>query len=157
MRPRRLTSEMGAELGQLLRAQRDRRGLNQRDVALAARVSPKYLGEVERGEANVTVDRLGRIAAVLGWHPRTLFATDAPPIAEPLRHMLLRYAEELESRARELKLWLLALQPTARLEAAPLAAPVVVATLAQTPYAPDAERLDASAMGQAGQRNGGAS
>lgn len=72
-------------LGEIVALQRRRRGFTQAELADAAGLSLKYLGEVERGEANVTIDVLERVANALGWDPNSLFAIEPPPIDERLR------------------------------------------------------------------------
>jgi transcriptional regulator with XRE-family HTH domain len=76
-------------LGEAMAHQRQRKGLTQLELANAAEISTKYLGEVERGEANVSIDVIERIASVLGWDPYRLFATDPPPIDEEIRARLM--------------------------------------------------------------------
>jgi len=55
-----------AELGRVIRAHRKRAGLTQEQLAERAGLHRNYVGLVERGERNVTVDVLARIAAGLG-------------------------------------------------------------------------------------------
>ena len=52
-------------LGETVRVHRKRSGFSQEKLAEKADLSPKYLGEVERGCVNVSVDSLARIAKVL--------------------------------------------------------------------------------------------
>lgn len=52
-------------VGQKIRACRKRAGLTQEELAEKASLSYKYLGEVERGYVNVSLDSLMRIAAAL--------------------------------------------------------------------------------------------
>ena len=49
-----------------LRAVRVARGLSLREVARQARIDPAHLSRVERGERQLSVDALGRLAEVLG-------------------------------------------------------------------------------------------
>ena len=53
-------------LGQIIVRTRTARNISQEKVALEANVDRTRLGEVERGEANPTIDTLSRIAHVLG-------------------------------------------------------------------------------------------
>jgi hypothetical protein len=48
-----------------LRAARVARGLGLREVARLAEIDPAHLSRVERGEARLSVDALGRLARVL--------------------------------------------------------------------------------------------
>lgn len=54
------------------RLRRDR-GMSQEALAHDADLAMRHLGRIERGEGNPTVAILGRIAAVLGVHPRDLY------------------------------------------------------------------------------------
>jgi transcriptional regulator with XRE-family HTH domain len=49
-----------------LRAVREARGLGLRDVANEAGIDPAHLSRVERGQANLSVEALLRLARVLG-------------------------------------------------------------------------------------------
>jgi transcriptional regulator with XRE-family HTH domain len=52
-------------VGQKIRAYRKQAGLSQEKLAERASLSYKYLGEVERGYVNVSLDSLMRIARTL--------------------------------------------------------------------------------------------
>ncbi|WP_175852468.1 helix-turn-helix domain-containing protein [Burkholderia cepacia] len=53
-------------LGQAIRRMRKAREMSQEQLALSAEVDMSYLGRVERGDNNVAVLRLKRIADALG-------------------------------------------------------------------------------------------
>jgi DNA-binding XRE family transcriptional regulator len=53
-------------LGKVIYQLRSDRGISQEKLALDAEVDRTRVGEIERGEANVTIDTLSRIANVLG-------------------------------------------------------------------------------------------
>jgi len=53
-------------LGQRLRALRKQRGLTQEEVGERAGVNPRYYAEVERGQRNISVGSLQKIADGLG-------------------------------------------------------------------------------------------
>jgi transcriptional regulator with XRE-family HTH domain len=55
-----------ARLGMDIRALREARRLKQRDVAEAAGVTFQYVSDVEKGEANVTIGVLEKIATAVG-------------------------------------------------------------------------------------------
>ena len=57
---------LAAELGRLLTAERESRGLSRRAVAEAGGVAPNTLREVELGEANPTLARIEELAEVYG-------------------------------------------------------------------------------------------
>lgn len=54
------------ELGERVRALRQASGLSQEDFGHAAGLDRTYVGSVERGERNVSLDNLHRIADALG-------------------------------------------------------------------------------------------
>ena len=58
--------------GQNLRAYRERRGLSKEDFAELVGVHRTYLGSVERGERNLTLRTVERIAERLRLDPRPL-------------------------------------------------------------------------------------
>lgn len=53
-------------LGQAIRATRHERGLAQEALAARAGIDRSYSGAIERGEFNVTLDTIAKIAAALG-------------------------------------------------------------------------------------------
>lgn len=53
-------------LGQRIRAERLRQGMTQEQLAEAAEVHPTYIGQVERGEKNMTILTLEKILIALG-------------------------------------------------------------------------------------------
>jgi HTH-type transcriptional regulator/antitoxin HipB len=55
-----------AELGAGIRQRRTELRLTQEDLAAAARVTPRLLGEVERGKTTAQLDGVLRILAALG-------------------------------------------------------------------------------------------
>ena len=54
------------DLGAAIRAARIARGLRLEDLALAAGVGPRFLGELERGKPTVRLAESLRVAAALG-------------------------------------------------------------------------------------------
>ena len=53
-------------LGEVVRTERERRGLSQEALADLAGVSRSHIGEIERGEVNISFVALSEIAAGLG-------------------------------------------------------------------------------------------
>lgn len=53
-------------LGQAIRRMRQTKGISQEKLALLAEVDRSYMGRVERGDNNVAVLTLERIAAAMG-------------------------------------------------------------------------------------------
>jgi transcriptional regulator with XRE-family HTH domain len=60
-------------LGKRIRYLRRLNDLSQEDFAEKAGISHKYLGEIERGKANLTIDIAGKIAAALNIEMMDLF------------------------------------------------------------------------------------
>ncbi|MGO4539829.1 helix-turn-helix domain-containing protein [Paenibacillus sp. 2TAB19] len=52
-------------IGENIRSHRRRKGLSQEQLALRAEINASYMGQVERGEKNPTIDVLAKIAAAL--------------------------------------------------------------------------------------------
>ncbi|SHF59083.1 MULTISPECIES: helix-turn-helix domain-containing protein [Halomonadaceae] len=64
--------QLAKALGKRIRALRKAYGLSQDALALASHIDRSYMGRIERGEVNITVDKLYRIARVLGCDPASL-------------------------------------------------------------------------------------
>lgn len=67
-----LRRRFGARVRQIRKAQ----GLTQQELAGKARMDYKYIGAVERGERNLTIDNVERIIAALGADPYEPFLFD---------------------------------------------------------------------------------
>jgi transcriptional regulator with XRE-family HTH domain len=61
----RAVKSLRKHVGQALRELRLDRGLSQQRLGMAARLSGKFVGEVERGEKAPTIDTLWRLLLVL--------------------------------------------------------------------------------------------
>ncbi len=59
-------------VGENIRRIREKRGFSQESLALEAEMSRPYIGEVERAEKSLTINRLAKIAKVLGVSPSLL-------------------------------------------------------------------------------------
>ncbi|MCU6712429.1 helix-turn-helix domain-containing protein [Paenibacillus sp. J5C_2022] len=58
-------SDISRLIGENIRALRREKGLSQEQLALRADINTSYMGQVERGEKNPTIDVLNRIAFAL--------------------------------------------------------------------------------------------
>jgi transcriptional regulator with XRE-family HTH domain len=67
--------ELKRAFGARLRALRKARKLSQEGVALKAGLDRSYVGQIERGEANLSLVNIHRIAEALGVAAGELFAT----------------------------------------------------------------------------------
>jgi transcriptional regulator with XRE-family HTH domain len=60
---------LAKELGKKIRQARKAKGLSQDAFALICQVDRSYMGRIERGEVNLTVQKLYQIAESLGCEP----------------------------------------------------------------------------------------
>lgn len=74
-------SELLTTLGQRVRRQRQARGLTIKELALAAGLSARFVGQLEKGEGNISVSRLDDVARALGVPIGTFFADPPQPEA----------------------------------------------------------------------------
>lgn len=65
LREKREKTETTLRIGSRIKSLRVSRKLSQAQVAESSGVSSKYIGEVERGEANISIELIGRIAQAL--------------------------------------------------------------------------------------------
>ena len=68
------TRSVKAQFGSTLRKFRDERGYSQEELAERAGLHRNYIGGVERGERNVALENIVRLAKALSISPRDLFA-----------------------------------------------------------------------------------
>jgi len=61
--------------GERVRKLREQRGLSQEDLGMKAKIHRTYIGSVERGEQNVSIINIERIAKALGVSLAELFRT----------------------------------------------------------------------------------
>lgn len=62
-------------LGSSIRARRQALGLSQEALADYAGIDRSHMGKIERGERNVTILNLMKIAAAMSCHPSDLLST----------------------------------------------------------------------------------
>ncbi|CAI3957865.1 XRE family transcriptional regulator [Alteromonas sp. KS69] len=65
-------SQLSVALGRVIRTSRKSAGLSQEALALQAKVDRSYVGRIERGEANITIELLYQLADVIGVTPDAL-------------------------------------------------------------------------------------
>lgn len=68
MKNERLSDQFGAKL----REERKRLGISQDKMALLAEIDRSYVGRIERGEVNITLEKVYQLAEVLGCDIRVL-------------------------------------------------------------------------------------
>lgn len=66
-------SKLSIEIGQRIRNYRLQVGLNQEQLAEKCSLHPTYIGQVERGEKNATIESISKIAAGLSLPLSKLF------------------------------------------------------------------------------------
>jgi transcriptional regulator with XRE-family HTH domain len=82
-------------VGANVREARKARGMTQEEVASAAGLQPAYVGRVERGTQNPTIEVLARLAVALGV-PVTRLLRSGPATSD-LARKLRDIAEELDA------------------------------------------------------------
>jgi transcriptional regulator with XRE-family HTH domain len=123
------------QIGAALQKQRLRQGLTQFQVAERSDLSLKYVGEVERGEANVSVDLVARIADVVGLNQADLMRPVQEPLSEGVRVMLISEVQATLDKFASILKWLQALDPALNVSAAPKRIAQTVESRAPTPRA----------------------
>lgn len=76
-------------LGVALQRQRQAHGLSQSQLAKLAKLSLRYVGEIERGETNASIEALERLSAALEWDPFELPLREQDTLPEGVRTLLL--------------------------------------------------------------------
>lgn len=66
-------SKLSIEIGQRIRSYRIQNGLNQEELAEKCGLHPTYIGQVERGEKNATLESISKIASGLNLSLSKLF------------------------------------------------------------------------------------
>lgn len=80
------TLEIAKSLGENVRRLRQANGWSQESFAVKTSVDRGYMGRIERGETNLTLKQIVRIADSLGVNVHTLFVFD-----EALMELIKRY------------------------------------------------------------------
>jgi transcriptional regulator with XRE-family HTH domain len=65
-------SKLTVQLGANIRRVRKEKGFSQEGLALKAKIDRSYMGRIERGEVNLTIEILYIIAETIGCEARTL-------------------------------------------------------------------------------------
>lgn len=109
--------QLRVQLGTALQKHRLRRGLTQAQLAEFADLSLKYVGEIERGEANTTLEAIERLADAIGWNPMDALDGAREPLTEGIRLLLVAEVEQMVERLKTMVRWLQALDPARHPEA----------------------------------------
>lgn len=105
------TSLMRVRLGAALQKHRILRGWTQAELADFADLSLKYVGEIERGEANTTLEVLERLASAVGWDAVDAVEELREPLSEGVRTLLVDEVRQVLDRLENMARWLQALDP----------------------------------------------
>lgn len=65
-------SELTIQFGQLVRKYRKEKNMSQEQLALLCNMDRSYLGRIERGEVNPTLEKIYELAKVLNILPQSL-------------------------------------------------------------------------------------
>ncbi|MCO8096853.1 helix-turn-helix domain-containing protein [Acinetobacter lwoffii] len=65
-------SELSVSIGQLIRNARHQNKITQESLSLQCGIDRSYMGRIERGEVNLTVEKLYEIASALKINPKEL-------------------------------------------------------------------------------------
>ena len=91
-------SEASIRLGKRIRAIRTEREMTQERLANMAQLSGKFLGEVERGVSNISIDRLSKVAEVLGVELRDFLENEHERSRTELIQEITRMALKLNEK-----------------------------------------------------------
>lgn len=91
-------SDFSERLGKRIRTIRQQRGLTLDGLAELAGVNGKHLGKCERGQANITLEFLTKVADALGLEPDAFFDNahekDRNSLAELLKQQIDRASDQ---------------------------------------------------------------
>src|SRR5688572_16586291 len=93
------------QIGSALQKQRLHCALTQAELAERAGLSLKYIGEIERGEANTTLDVLARVAETLGLSSDELMRPAQEPLSEGVRLLLINEVTTMRERLASILQW----------------------------------------------------
>lgn len=86
-------------------------GLTQSQLAEFADLSLKDVGEIERGEANTTLEAIEKLAGAMDWNPMDALDGAREPITEGIRQHLLTGIQRTRGQFVDMEDWLHALDP----------------------------------------------
>jgi len=65
-------SELSKRFGEKVRSVRTAKGISQDKLAVRSQIDRSYIGRIDRGEVNITIDKLYLLAAALECEPGEL-------------------------------------------------------------------------------------
>lgn len=94
--PDMLVLETQKRLGKRIRTLREARNLTQEKLSSLAGFTQKYLGEVERGTGNITIELLTKLAGALDVSLSAILETDHEQSLEELKAEIIRMTPLLQ-------------------------------------------------------------
>lgn len=82
------------QVGEQIRYYRKKNGISQETLALIADVNPAYVGQIERGVKNPTINTLKKLTDTLGIDLATLF-TPIPDTKQPMSEIRKHETEKI--------------------------------------------------------------
>jgi transcriptional regulator with XRE-family HTH domain len=116
-----LPSVLRLRLGAAIQKHRRQKGLTQIDLAEFTDLSLKYVGDIERGAANATLEVIERLAGAVGFDPFDEFAGLGEPLSEGVRLLPLDQIDRMLEQLKDMAKWLHALDPALNAQVKPLA------------------------------------
>jgi transcriptional regulator with XRE-family HTH domain len=113
------TTRLHERYGAALQLRRQQRGLSQSQLGTLANISLKYVGEIERGEGNPTMDVLHRLALALEWDPFPRATEETKTIPDGVRTLLASNLRNIIQLAEIGAGWLERLDPALTLKVTP--------------------------------------
>jgi XRE family aerobic/anaerobic benzoate catabolism transcriptional regulator len=98
-------SRMLKDLGARVRTARKEKGLTVQGLAASAKLSPRFIAQIEAGEGNISITRLAQLASALSLSPHDLIAADGSD-ESPRSEMWRRIEQFSEREMSELKRWM---------------------------------------------------
>lgn len=89
-------ADLRKNVGLQIRSLRKTKGLTQEELAEKADLSYKYIGELERGQVNVSIDSLQKIADALGKEIDEFFPRSESPLSKLSPHDLQQIKHTLK-------------------------------------------------------------
>jgi transcriptional regulator with XRE-family HTH domain len=98
-------------IGTCIQQHRLQARLTQADLAEKTDLSLKYVGEIERGEANIRIDTLDRLVRGVGWDVARSLGQGPQTLNDGIRRLLRSQLEDVGQYIVEVMRWLDALKP----------------------------------------------
>jgi transcriptional regulator with XRE-family HTH domain len=104
-------SSLRIVMGKCIQRHRLLSDLTQADLAEKTKMSLKYVGEIERGQANIRLDTLDRLVRGVGWDLAKTLGQGPQTLNDGIRVLMRAQLQEVGQYLDEVVRWLDALQP----------------------------------------------